>query len=128
MSVSRAVPCGTCTLCCKYEAIILHPEDGDDFTQYETTIGTNPFSGQPVHMLKQRKDGTCTYLGPFGCSIYNRRPAICRSFDCRVLVKRIDETRARALIANGQMTQEVYDRGRALVHTLQPSPHSKGTT
>ena len=38
------------------------------------------------YILKRRSDGYCTHLsrdGASGCTIYERRPATCRQYDCR---------------------------------------------
>lgn len=38
------------------------------------------------YILKRRFDGYCTYIdrqGASGCTIYERRPATCRQYDCR---------------------------------------------
>jgi len=34
-------------------------------------------------VLRQRADGACIHLGERGCTVYEQRPAVCRSFDCR---------------------------------------------
>jgi Fe-S-cluster containining protein len=34
-------------------------------------------------VLKLKDNGDCTHLGPSGCTIYDRRPGVCRGFDCR---------------------------------------------
>lgn len=91
MRPTRDVPCGSCTLCCQSEAIILHPEDGDDPGLYETITVEHPLKpGLMVYMIKPRENGStaCRYLGPFGCSIHAKRPVICREFDCRGLARR----------------------------------------
>ena len=35
------VPCGGCNECCRGDALSLHPEAGDDETQYVTEPGSN---------------------------------------------------------------------------------------
>lgn len=102
----RAVPCGTCTLCCKGEAIVLHPEDGDKPSDYETITVPHPLYGHPVFMIKPRSetDTTCRYLVPFGCSIYAKRPVLCRGFDCRKLAASADRVTAK-LSAAGRLDQ-----------------------
>lgn len=122
MRPTATVPCGSCTLCCKSEAIILHPEHGDDPGNYETVAIEHPLKpGLPVYMIKPRDDGSlvCRYLGPFGCSIHAKRPTICREFDCRGLARREPEIRAK-LKATGQLDmlsgmQPLIDRGRQLL-------------
>ena len=71
---TKEVPCGNCTICCQKAHIVLHPEQGDDPTQYEITKD---------FVLLNKPDGSCIYLGKNGCTIYNRRPFLCRFYDCR---------------------------------------------
>jgi Fe-S-cluster containining protein len=33
-----------------------------------------------VGILQQTADGACAFLGPDGCSVYDRRPEVCRTF------------------------------------------------
>ena len=42
MSEDRAVNCAGCTLCCRGDMIMLHPECGDDPSQFETVRARNP--------------------------------------------------------------------------------------
>jgi Fe-S-cluster containining protein len=35
-------------------------------------------------VLQRRSDGACVHLGERGCTVYEQRPAVCRTFDCRV--------------------------------------------
>jgi hypothetical protein len=37
------------------------------------------------YVIRHEKDGYCTHLdrATSGCTIYDKRPAVCRSFDCR---------------------------------------------
>jgi Fe-S-cluster containining protein len=107
----RQVPCGECRQCCKHELVFLHPEDGDDPAKYFTRIMPNPLTGelQPALVFKP---GTseCIYLRPEGCGIYDWRPAICRGFDCRGIVKsirrKLGPKRAATLIARSEVLQE----------------------
>ena len=74
------VPCGTCTECCRgpnrnlYMDII--PEA--DLTRFTLEWRDN---GRPV--LATQANGDCLYLIDSKCSIYKRRPQVCRAFDCR---------------------------------------------
>lgn len=45
------------------------------------TYETESVNGRQV--LAHKLNGDCVYLGPGGCSIYDRRPILCRAFDCR---------------------------------------------
>lgn len=87
---TRSVPCGTCTECCKGDAIFIHPECGDIATDYLT----EEYMGRTI--LQHKINGDCIYLGNSGCTIHDRRPTICRELDCRELVdaagaKRLNE-------------------------------------
>lgn len=114
---TNVLPCGTCTLCCRGESILIHPQDGDIAANYETITVPHPLSGHPVLMIKPKEDGTtvCRYLGPFGCSIYDKRPVICRSFDCRRLVLKIPKPMEDRIIAAGGGDREVFNKGRAML-------------
>lgn len=72
--------CNGCRACCMMEQIELHPEHGDDPSLYETVAVNGKIRFKP------REDGkkSCRYLGANGCTIYEKRPITCRSFDCRV--------------------------------------------
>ena len=35
-------------------------------------------------VLQRRSNGACVHLGGRGCTVYEQRPAVCRTFDCRV--------------------------------------------
>jgi Fe-S-cluster containining protein len=58
------------------------PEHGDDAESFETYTVTKA-GGKPEIFLKKTAAGACVYLGPAGCTIYERRPVVCRDFDCR---------------------------------------------
>lgn len=113
---TATLPCGSCTLCCRGgEAIVLHPEDGDIPAFYETSLQRHPLTGAPIQILKQKPDGSCHYLGAAGCTIYDRRPAICKAFDCRLFVKRIPPTMQARLVKDGLGASEVFAKGREML-------------
>lgn len=105
----RAVPCGSCRACCSHELVIIHPENGDD-GRYLTRTVPHPFEdGRTVQALMHKPDGSCVYLGEQGCTIYDRRPVVCREFDCRRMVLRLKKAlgrkRARDLIEKSETLQ-----------------------
>jgi hypothetical protein len=57
--------CGTCTLCCKLERV-----------------------GEPINKPRNVWCDKCT---PVGCSIYSRRPQVCRDFQCEWLKGNLPE-------------------------------------
>jgi len=114
---TNIVPCGSCVLCCKGHIVVLMPEEGDRPEDYKTQTVWNPQTNRPAFALQQRTSGgACIYLAePMGgCMIWDKRPSVCRSFDCRKFA--MQYTR-RQVLANGQ-PPETWDRGRQLRNTL----------
>lgn len=109
----NVVACAGCTLCCRNDAIIMHPEDGDDPAAYLTVSGINPLNGKPVTMLAKGADGNCVYLDPAkGCSIYSRAPAVCRTFSCANLYRTFGAANLARMVAAGAASADVVDAGR----------------
>lgn len=80
--MENILPCNGCVACCQGDAIFMHPEDGDDWTQYKT----EDYLGRKILAHKPNRD--CIYLSrQTGCTIYDKRPSVCRGLDCRVLLK-----------------------------------------
>ena len=75
------IECGACQKCCQNNpGIQILAEFGD---KPELYVGnTEEVEGQLV--LKRQNNGDCIYLdSKTGCTNYENRPSICRSFDCR---------------------------------------------
>lgn len=110
---ATTVPCGSCRLCCKGDAIFLHPEHGDDPSQYKTVRHT---AAPGRDMLAHKPNGDCVYLDDkTGCTIHGNAPAICREFDCRSLAKNLGYTKGRKMVKRGMLDAAVLRRGRALI-------------
>jgi hypothetical protein len=108
------VPCNGCTVCCQNELLFLHPEEGDVVADYLTQRAWNPLTQQAGFALQQKPNGDCVYLGPSGCSIWERAPLICRHFDCRALLARIGGRPAqRRALKTGMLSKELFDAARA---------------
>lgn len=118
MAKRAHVPCDGCVACCINDAIILHPECGDDPSVYETEDIRHPFTGKPAKMLKHKPNGECIYLGKGGCTIHDRAPAICREFDCRRQFLQFSRNDRRRFIKAGVMDKEKFEPGRKRLHTL----------
>lgn len=117
--IRRDVPCGSCRACCVRDAIILHPEDGDVVEQYKTREVFHPFLKKRVHMLEHKPNGGgCIYLGPEGCTIHDRAPAICRGFDCRRLFLKFSRVERKRLLRSGSLDRDVMNAGRDRLSTL----------
>jgi Fe-S-cluster containining protein len=112
------VPCGSCTVCCSSnQGLFLHPEQGDDVESYQHQVAADK-AGNPVFLLTTTKSGACVYLGASGCTIYERRPLLCRSFDCRkhyLILPRQDRDN---LVRLNLSSRAVFNAGRARVKTL----------
>jgi Fe-S-cluster containining protein len=77
--------CAGCTACCRTGAR-LSLDAGDDIGSYDhVLVPPHPGlkSGDGLIAELRQVDGRCVYLGDDGCTIYERRPKVCRSFDCR---------------------------------------------
>lgn len=79
------LPCDGCTVCCENnDQVFIHPEHGDKVGDYIVT----PFYGRFV--LAHAPNGDCIYLDrDVGCTIYDRRPSVCRTLDCRKVLLRV---------------------------------------
>jgi hypothetical protein len=116
------VPCNGCTECCRSsQLLLLHPDQGDDVESYRFQILTDRASGTQRFALATDDKGTCVYLGPSGCTIYDRRPLLCRSFDCRkhyLILPRQDRDN---LVRLGFSSRAVFNAGRSRLKTLSPA-------
>ena len=112
------VPCNGCTLCCYSQAIMLHPEKGDDPSLYQTREVDHPLTGKKVLMIDHKADGSCVHLGAEGCTVYDKRPVICRMYDCRKILLTMPRKILKELVAKGQFTAAEETAARARVHTL----------
>jgi Fe-S-cluster containining protein len=78
------VPCGSCNACCRTPYLLIELQDGElgDFPE-AVRLEEETGSGNRW-MLPKAEDGSCAHLIDGKCSIYQRRPKCCRSYDCRV--------------------------------------------
>ena len=108
------VPCAGCTACCRDGSmVVVKAEYGDDVASYKT---------QEVHgivMLTQKINGECIYLGATGCTIHDRLPAVCRSFDCRVEFLSTTPLQRTYEIGMGHFSKAMFDAGEKRAHTLR---------
>lgn len=97
--------CGGCTACCRATpSLILHPEMGDDPTAYVTTPDGK--------RLAPDGSGACRYVGPEGCTIYDKRPASCRLLDCRVLFRALTRQERRQKARVNPAYEAVFEAAR----------------
>jgi Fe-S-cluster containining protein len=114
------VPCNGCTACCKVQRVILYPQV-DDVASYETEESI--FQDKTLHVLKQKPNGSCVYLGEKGCTIHYRAPAVCRAFDCRLWYlhfKNMSDKQKKTMRKNGfQFQDTVLEAGKSRLVTLK---------
>lgn len=72
-----APDCADCRACCRFDAN--EARAGDDLSLFVAATQ----GGKLAWLLPQRENGDCSYLDGSGCSVYARRPTLCRVFDCR---------------------------------------------
>jgi Fe-S-cluster containining protein len=80
------VPCGSCTACCTSSQFIhIAPGEVDTLAKIPGEL-LFPAPRLPVgHVLMgYDENGHCPMLVDGACSIYERRPRTCRTYDCRV--------------------------------------------
>jgi Fe-S-cluster containining protein len=115
------VPCNGCTECCRSkQLLLLHPEQGDDVESYRFQIVTVIETGKQLFALERDSAGACVYLGPSGCTIYDRRPLLCRSFDCRQHYLILPKQDRDNLVRLGFASRAVFNAGRARLKSLSP--------
>lgn len=103
------VPCGTCKLCCKKTLVMLLPQEGDIVESYER----HQVNGAPF--LRVKDNGDCWYLGDDGCTIHDRAPYLCRTYDCRQQHAMYTREQRRKMIKRGLLNKEVLQRGNELI-------------
>lgn len=117
---SADVPCGSCNLCCRGDAIRLLPEDNADLYQ---TVKHEPSGGL---MLAHKENDDCIYLDrETGCTIHTYSPTLCRIFDCRVLFKSIPFSQVNKLDEKGYLDKEIWHHGKELSLKLKKKNRRK---
>ena len=74
------VPCAGCRECCYHAGVDVDPgnERAEDLAHLDLVKRDGGW------FLRRQADGACVHLGPNGCTVYQHRPAACRTYDCRV--------------------------------------------
>lgn len=119
--IEAKVPCNGCTICCQGDLIIIEKQEmrngavrmdiRDDASEYLTQTMSN---GDVV--LQHQKNGDCIYLDrKKGCTIHDRRPLVCREFDCARLVKTFTRRSRQRLVEQHPHMADVFWRGRSLL-------------
>lgn len=88
------VPCGSCTACCRDQFVPILPTDEPNRGAYlvrEIEVGEHG----TLEVLDHKPNGDCAHLGSGGCEIYDQRPTICRTYDCRKQFRSMSRTQRR---------------------------------
>tara|TARA_E500000305_G_C3806593_1_gene136489 strand:- start:73 stop:489 length:417 start_codon:yes stop_codon:yes gene_type:complete len=119
---NQPLDCGACNKCCrKKPGILLFPEIGDDPAVYGDNVEI--VDDRPI--LKTKPNGDCVYLDlETGCTNYENRPRVCRTYDCRSdYIQWIEKPRAerRAMMKKGLLNQSVQKEGRTRLKAILQS-------
>lgn len=76
-AIGTGLKCGSCTACCRsgYTVSIYPWESGEGLDIIEQ-------GGRKA--LRRNADGSCVHLGEHGCTVYDKRPLECQTYDCRL--------------------------------------------
>ena len=97
------VPCNGCTACCRHQIVLLNKHDEPNIAAYDhRQIGEH-------RVLNNKPNGDCTHLGSEGCTIYDKRPFVCRTYDCRKHFKTLAPSEQRRF-ANSALGEEARKR------------------
>lgn len=117
-AASSSVPCGSCTLCCRGQPVFLRP--GEDARGLVVVVDIIPgTNGRRALRLPLTPEGDCAYLGAEGCTVYDQRPWVCRSFDCREHYFKPAAERRRLEAEFGRHDMQIVRRGRELAERAQ---------
>lgn len=106
--------CGTCSLCC-HGKVFLFP---DENATHLDVITDTRIDGKRLRRLITKADGECGHLEAGRCSVYEHRPRICRSFDCRDHYHLpAAERRRREAILVSPRDRQIIARGRELAES-----------
>lgn len=104
MNALPALNCGRCTKCCTNGAVL--PLIDEDPSDYETV----EIDG--VTCIRQGPHG-CIYVKPgVGCTIYERRPQVCRTYDCRKQIMMMSKRDQASMVSRGLFSIELLREGR----------------
>ena len=117
------VPCGSCHACC-HSPVEVRPDFGDNPDDYKLALShdTSAPNGLVMITLDRKPDGSCYALKAGRCSIWAKRPQVCREFDCRRIFWSYDKAGRRELLDKGYFKRAVLDAGRNRADTLAEGP------
>lgn len=80
------VPCGPCDACCRtFHQLHIRPDEKRTRRRLPRDYVTAARGLPPGYLLLgHTEDGSCPVLADGGCTIYEDRPLVCRTYDCRL--------------------------------------------
>jgi Fe-S-cluster containining protein len=80
------VACGSCVACCSSGQFIhIGPDESDALAHIPAELlFPAPRLPKGNVLMGYDEQGRCPMLGDSGCTIYEHRPRVCRTYDCRV--------------------------------------------
>lgn len=114
MEARSFVKCGACNKCCHGEIVLI-----DNRFESPAEYDTEPHAGSDIvrQLRRSSKTGACVYLGPEGCTIYERRPLMCRAFDCVQWLSAFDRGSRRRLLKdkgyNGDLARRALQQKKS---------------
>ena len=87
---------------------------GDDPTLYELMTVSHPDFGGEASILRLQENGDCYALIDGRCTIYDKRPVVCRTFDCGSEYLKMSRKERRAAVAQKVHNREVLNAGRRI--------------
>ncbi|MBN2357311.1 YkgJ family cysteine cluster protein [candidate division KSB1 bacterium] len=102
-----AVPCGTCTACCRSSYFIhIKPDEIETLKRIDRALlFPAPGRAKGTLLLGYDEKGCCPLLINGACSIYKYRPLTCRTYDCRIFS-------AAGIAAGGEDKQQITQQAR----------------
>jgi Fe-S-cluster containining protein len=76
------VPCNGCRACCHGSRIEVDTSKEPPERLKHLDLVPDPHGD--MRLRRREEDGACVHLGERGCTIYEHRPEVCRSYDCRM--------------------------------------------
>jgi Fe-S-cluster containining protein len=68
--------------------------------------------------LEQKPNGDCVYLGDRKCEIWERRPILCRTFDCRRQYLSMTRRQRQDMIDHGLFSTDIFAAARRRINTI----------
>lgn len=102
----KPIKCGKCTTCCQWgNDTAIRPKLTPSEQMLLKGEAIQVVNGTQVNLetvLAAKANGDCVYLMNGGCSIYERRPEQCRTFDCRNLFRGMSDKTFIKVIMKGK--------------------------